>query len=48
MGNINVDDVLTGKRMEDQDDGDISYTQKGTGGNLLIQTDSGTISLKCR
>ena len=48
MGDINVDDALTGKKMEGQDDSDISYTQKGTGGNLLIQTDSGNISLKCR
>ena len=48
MGDINVDDALTGKKMEDQDDCDISYTQKGTGGNLVIQTDSGNISLKCR
>ena len=29
-----VDDALTGKKMEDQDDSDISYTQKGTGSNL--------------
>ena len=43
-----VDDALTGKKMEDQDDSDISYTQKGTGGNLLIQTDSGNIRLKCK
>ena len=48
MGDINVDDALTGKKTEDQDDCDISYTQKGTGGNLVIQTDSGNISLKCR
>ncbi len=48
MGDINVDDALTGKKTEDQDDCDISYTQKGTDGNLLIQTDSGNISLKCR
>ena len=48
MGDINVDDALTGKMVEDQDDCDISYTQKGTGGNLLIQTDSGNIRLKCR
>ena len=39
MGDINVDDALTGKMVEDQDDCDISYTQKGTGGNLVIQTD---------
>ena len=48
MGDINVDDALTGKMVEDQEDCDISYTQKGTGGNLLIQTDSGNIRLKCR
>ena len=48
MGDINVDDALTGKMVEDQDDCDISYTQKGTGGNLVIQTDSGNIRLKCR
>ena len=48
MGDINVDDALTGKRMEDQDDCDISYTQKGTGGNLVIQTNSGDVRLKCR
>ena len=47
MGDINVDDALTGKMVEDQDDCDISYTQKGTGGNLVIQTDSGNIRLKC-
>ena len=29
-----VDDALTGKMVEDQDDSDISYTQKGTGSNL--------------
>ena len=40
--------LQTGKMVEDQDDCDISYTQKGTGGNLLIQTDSGSIRLKCR
>ena len=39
MGDINVDDALTGKMVEDQDDCDISYTQKGTGGNLVIQTE---------
>ena len=48
MGDINVDDALTGKRMEDQDDCDISYTRKGTGGNLVIQTNSGDVRLKCR
>lgn len=48
MGDINVDDALIGKMVEDQDDCDISYTQKGTGGNLVIQTDSGNIRLKCR
>ena len=48
MGDINVDDALTGKKMEDQDDCDISYTQKGTGRNLVIQTDGGNIRLKCR
>lgn len=48
MGDINVDDALTGKMVEDQDDCNISYTQKGTGGNLAIQTDSGNIRLKCR
>ena len=32
MGDINVDpDALTGKMVEDQDDCDISYTQKGNG-----------------
>ena len=48
MGDINVDDALTGKKTEDQDDCDISYTQKGTGGNLVIQTNSGDVRLKCR
>ena len=48
MGDINVDDALTGKMVEDQDDCNISYTQKGMGGNLMIQTDSGNIRLKCR
>ena len=48
MGDINVDDALTGKMVEDQDDCDNSYTHKGTGGNLAILTDSGNIRLKCR
>ena len=48
MGDINVDDALTGKMVEDQDDCDISYTQKGTGENLVIQTNSGDVRLKCR
>ena len=48
MGNINADDALGGKVVEDEDDGDISYTQKGKGGNLVIRTDSGDVSLKCR
>ena len=48
MGNINADDALSGKVVEDEDDGDISYTQKGKGGNLVIRTDSGDVSLKCR
>ena len=29
-----VDDARTGNKMENQDDSDISYTQKGTGSNL--------------
>lgn len=48
MGNINADDALGGKVLEDEDDSDISYTQKGKGGNLVIKTDSGDVSLKCR
>ena len=38
MGNIDVDDALGGKVKEDEDDYDPSYTQKGKGGNLVIQT----------
>ena len=48
MGNVKVDDVLNGKMMEDEDDYNLSYTQKGKGGKLVIQTDSGDVSLKCR
>ena len=48
MGNINADDALGGKVVEDDDDGAISYIQKGMGGNLVIRTDSGDVSLKCR
>ena len=48
MGNINADDALGGKVLEDDDDGAISYIQKGMGGNLVIRTDSGDVSLKCR
>lgn len=48
MGNINADDALSGKVVEEEEDGDISYTQKGKGGNLVIRTDSGDVSLKCR
>lgn len=48
MGNINADDALSGKVVEDEEDSDISYTQKGKGGNLVIRTDSGDVSLKCR
>lgn len=48
MGNVKVDDVLNGKMMEDEDDYSLSYTQKGKGGKLVIQTDSGDVSLKCR
>ena len=48
MGNIKVDDALGGKVMEDEDDYNLSYTQKGKGGKLVIQTDSGDVSLKCR
>ena len=46
--NINADDALSGKVVEEEEDGDISYTQKGKGGNLVIRTDSGDVSLKCR
>ena len=31
MGNVKVDDVLNGKMMEDEDDYNLSYTQKGKG-----------------
>ncbi len=48
MGDIDVDDALGGKVKEDEDDCDLSYTQKGKGGNLVIQTDSGDVSLDCR
>ena len=48
VGDAFLEKALTGKMVEDQDDCDISYTQKGTGGNLVIQTDSGNIRLKCR
>ena len=48
MGNIDVDDALGGKVKEDEDDCALSYTQKGKGGNLVIQTDSGDVSLDCR
>ena len=48
MGNINADDALSGKVVENEDDGDISYTQQGKGGNLMIRTESGDVSLKCR
>ena len=48
MGNIDVDDALGGKVKEDEDDCALSYTQKGKGGNLVIQTDSGDVSLGCR
>ena len=48
MGNINADDALSGKVVEDEEDSDISYIQKGKGGNLVIRTDSGDVSLKCR
>ena len=48
MGDIDVDDALGGKVKEDEDDYDLSYIQKGKGGNLVIQTDSGAVSLDCR
>ena len=48
MGDIKVDDVLEGKVKEDDDDYNQSYTQQGKGGNLVIQTESGDISLECR
>ena len=48
MGDIDADDVLNGKVKEDEDNDSYSYTQKGKGGNLLIQTESGDISLECR
>lgn len=48
MGDIDVDDALDGKVKEDEDDNSISYTQTGKGGNLVIQTESGDISLECR
>ena len=48
MGDIDVDDALGGKVKEDEDDCALSYTQKGKGGNLVIQTDSGDVSLDCR
>ena len=48
MGNINADDALGGKVLDDDDDGAISYIQKGMGGNLVLRTDSGDVSLKCR
>ena len=38
----------SGKVKEDEDDCDLSYTQKGKGGKLVIQTDSGDVSLDCR
>ena len=41
-------DALGGKVKEDEDDCDLSYTQKGKGGKLVIQTDSGDVSLDCR
>lgn len=48
MGDIKVDDALDGKVKEDEDDYNQSYTQTGKGGNLVIQTESGDISLECR
>ncbi len=48
MGDIDVDDALDGKVKEDEDDYDLSYMQAGKGGNLVIQTESGDISLECR
>lgn len=48
MGDIDADDALNGKVMENEDDDMTSYTQKGKGGNLVIQTESGDISLECR
>ena len=48
MGNIDADNALSGKVVENEEDSDVSYTQKGKGGNLVIRTDSGDVSLKCR
>ena len=47
-GDIDADDALDGKVKEDEDDNSISYTQTGKGGNLVIQSESGDISLGCR
>ena len=49
--NCDFDDLKVDTDMgelEDDDDGAISYIQKGMGGNLVLRTDSGDISLKCR
>lgn len=47
-GDFRVDEALSGRVTEDSDEDDIVYTQKGIGGKLEIETDSGDVRLKCR